>query len=463
MRLKGLKFFSAVLLCLCSFSLMWGQVAAQVIQDAVKASAEANASLSAIIQRVEKAASTADASNQRSLYTFLGSLQEQLGEYSTAASWYAKAAEISAAPAPNTLALTAEELILAAARCSLSCGESQQAEGYLTFLGNPSNEETVAYSRLYKLWSRLCRVQSAMELVEPVALLQSYATMDSMKWVRPSVYLTLWHLTEEAEWSSKLQKEYPKSAEAAVVTGKGQMLPTPFWFFIPKGGAVQNTAEKSSLSSGSAEAEKKSYLNKLSEQEKEEQRELEKFKADQEKIAEELRKIAEGENKNNSTNITSTPSKSGYIFPVAGLSKANINTKTYPSYPGHKGTDININVIGKSVVAVKDGTVVTSKAMSGSIKNYDSNGKYTASYGSYGEYIVINHHDGTMTLYAHMKSGSRKVSVGDKVKQGQVIGVVGNTGNCLPRPTPSKPLQGTHLHFEVRINGTPVNPLPYLP
>jgi tetratricopeptide (TPR) repeat protein len=258
MRLKGLKFFSAVLLCLCSFSLMWGQVAAQVIQDAVKASAEANASLSAIIQRVEKAASTADASNQRSLYTFLGSLQEQLGEYSTAASWYAKAAEISAAPAPNTLALTDEELILAAARCSLSCGESQQAEGYLTFLGNPSNEKTVAYSRLYKLWSRLCRVQSSMELVEPVALLQSYATMDSMKWVRPSVYLTLWHLTEEAEWSSKLQKEYPKSAEAAVVTGKGQMLPTPFWFFIPKGGAVQNTAEKSSLSSGSAEAEKKS-------------------------------------------------------------------------------------------------------------------------------------------------------------------------------------------------------------
>lgn len=258
MQLKWLKFFSAVLLCLCSFSLMWGQVAAQVIQDAVKASAEANASLSAIIQRVEKAASTADASNQRSLYTFLGSLKEQLGEYSTAASWYAKAAEISAAPAPNTLALTAEELILAAARCSLSCGESQQAEGYLTFLGNPSNEETVAYSRLYKLWSRLCRVQSAMELVEPVALLQSYATMDSMKWVRPSVYLTLWHLTEEAEWSSKLQKEYPKSAETAVVTGTGQILPNPIWFFIPKGELAQNSAEKSSLSSGSTGTEKKS-------------------------------------------------------------------------------------------------------------------------------------------------------------------------------------------------------------
>ena len=68
-----------------------------------------------------------------------------------------------------------------------------------------------------------------------------------------------------------------------------------------------------------------------------------------------------------------------------------------------------------------------------------------------------------MTLYGHMKPGSRKVSVGQTVKQGQVIGTVGNTGNCLPRPTPSSPLRGTHLHFEVRINGKPVNPLPYLP
>lgn len=213
-----------------------------------------------------------------------------------------------------------------------------------------------------------------------------------------------------------------------------------------------------------AETTKKSYLNQLSEQEKEEQKELEKLKADQVKIAEELRKIAEEEKKqNSSTNITSTPSKSGYIFPVAGLSKANINNKTYPSYSGHTGVDVNINVVGKNVVAVKAGTVVISKAITGSIKNYDSNGKYVGSYSSYGEYVVINHHDGTMTLYAHMKSGSRTVSVGDTVKQGQVIGIVGNTGNCLPRPTPSRPLQGIHLHFEVRINGKPVNPLPYLP
>jgi len=144
-----------------------------------------------------------------------------------------------------------------------------------------------------------------------------------------------------------------------------------------------------------------------------------------------------------STSTTSNPSSYGYIFPVAGCSKANIRVLSYPSYKGHTGIDVNINVTGKSVVAVKSGTVVISKAM----KNADG------SYRSYGEYVVINHHDGTMTLYAHMLSGSRTVSLGQEVSQGQVIGTVGSTGNST----------GTHLHFEVRVGGSPINPISYLP
>ena len=95
------------------------------------------------------------------------------------------------------------------------------------------------------------------------------------------------------------------------------------------------------------------------------------------------------------------------------------------------------------MLAVKDGTVVTSTAL----KN--PNGTYR----SYGEYIVISHGDGTMTLYAHGAPGSRLVSPGQTVKQGQQIMSVGTTGNST----------GYHLHFEVRINGRPVNPSPYLP
>lgn len=70
---------------------------------------------------------------------------------------------------------------------------------------------------------------------------------------------------------------------------------------------------------------------------------------------------------------------------------------------------------------------------------------------SYGNYVVISHGDGTSTLYAHMNS--RAASEGDVVKQGQVIGYVGTTGNST----------GNHLHLEVRVNGERQNPESYYP
>ena len=192
-----------------------------------------------------------------------------------------------------------------------------------------------------------------------------------------------------------------------------------------------------------AKATKDAYVAQLSSEEQETQEELEQFEADKKAIREELKKIAEQEAESSSNVVTSEPSSSGYIFPVAGCSKSNISNLSYPSYAGHTGVDVNKGVTGKSVVAVKAGTVVTSTALKNS----------SGGYRSYGEYIVINHHDGTMTLYAHMLEGSRTVSAGESVSQGQVIGTVGSTGNS----------SGTHLHFEVLVNGSPVNPIPYLP
>lgn len=189
-------------------------------------------------------------------------------------------------------------------------------------------------------------------------------------------------------------------------------------------------------------SEKESYAAKLTADEKEKQKEIERFEEDKRQIQAELERIAKEEEEKNRQNIISQPSASGYIFPVQGLSKSNINNKNYPSYAGHTGVDVNIGVVGKNVVAVKSGTVVISTARI-------SNGRYY----SYGEYIVISHGDGTMTLYGHMLAGSRKVQRGEHVSQGQVIGTVGSTGNST----------GTHLHFEVRVGGKPVNPLPYLP
>ena len=71
--------------------------------------------------------------------------------------------------------------------------------------------------------------------------------------------------------------------------------------------------------------EKQTYVAQLTSEEKENQQEIEKFEEDKRKIQAELKRIAEEEAKKNTTNISQKPSASGYIFPVQGLSKANIN------------------------------------------------------------------------------------------------------------------------------------------
>ncbi len=190
-----------------------------------------------------------------------------------------------------------------------------------------------------------------------------------------------------------------------------------------------------------AKAEKDSYVEQLNEDEKNTQAELEQFEQDKRDIQAQLAAIAKKESASyNTSNISNNPSSSGYIRPIVGYGI----TCGWMGYSGHTGVDFTgSGISGKPVLAAKAGTVVTSTAL-----------KYSnGSYRSYGEYIVINHHDGTMTLYAHGAPGSRLVSAGQTVSQGQQIMSVGTTGNST----------GYHLHFEVRVNGTPVNPAPYLP
>ena len=128
---------------------------------------------------------------------------------------------------------------------------------------------------------------------------------------------------------------------------------------------------------------------------------------------------------------------SGYFcWPVVGL-----HTVTSPfgwrSLGNHKGIDISgANASGSLVVAGASG-VVTEAGWST---------------GGYGNYVMIDHGNGVETLYAHMLDNSLMVSAGDHVTKGYAIGRVGNTGYSF----------GAHLHFEVRINGTRVNPAWYI-
>ena len=124
-----------------------------------------------------------------------------------------------------------------------------------------------------------------------------------------------------------------------------------------------------------------------------------------------------------------TPSASGLIWPVNGPVTSPFG---YRWGRLHAGIDIGVPN-GTPIHAAASGTVVIAGWVSG-----------------YGNYTCIDHGGGLATCYAHQSSFA--TSVGAHVSQGQVIGYTGCTGHCF----------GPHLHFEVRINGTPVDPLGYL-
>ncbi len=125
-----------------------------------------------------------------------------------------------------------------------------------------------------------------------------------------------------------------------------------------------------------------------------------------------------------------------------------------PYYTSHGGVDlVGANYTLDNIVAHSDGEVVALE------KNCDENTSGDPRYGStrtaniYGNYVKIKNSNGMYTLYAHLRYGSVTVNVGDKVKQGQVIGYMGNTGYSF----------GAHLHFEVRdVNNNKINPTPYI-
>jgi murein DD-endopeptidase MepM/ murein hydrolase activator NlpD len=129
-----------------------------------------------------------------------------------------------------------------------------------------------------------------------------------------------------------------------------------------------------------------------------------------------------------SSSYSSTPSSSGLIWPVNGPVVSGFGMRWGRM---HEGIDIAVGY-GTPIHAAASGTVIFSGWM-----------------GGYGNFVIIDHGGGMATAYGHQSA----IAVGlGPVSQGQVIGYVGCTGHCF----------GPHLHFEVRINGSPVDPLGYL-
>jgi murein DD-endopeptidase MepM/ murein hydrolase activator NlpD len=130
-----------------------------------------------------------------------------------------------------------------------------------------------------------------------------------------------------------------------------------------------------------------------------------------------------------SASTSSHPSSSGFIWPVSGPVVSGFGMRWGRM---HTGVDIAVGY-GTPIHAAAAGRVIYAGWMDG-----------------YGNLVFVDHGNGLSTGYAHQSSIA--VSNGQTVSQGQLIGYVGCTGHCF----------GPHLHFEVRVNGSPVDPLGYL-
>lgn len=224
-----------------------------------------------------------DAKEKRALLTFLASVHEQLSAYKDASDCYAQAAGISASPAASDeffYSKTSPELVLDAVRTALCAGDAASADSYLnSAVRNSSDEKIQSRIKLYEVWSALCKLESSSRLEESVAILKAYSDLPSMKSVQPSVLLTLWYITGESSYGKKLDSLYPKSMESAIVHGSVQMMPAPFWYFMPKRGQALQTAAGTAAESEKITIEKSADTDSDGKSEKIKKQQLGLFKS----------------------------------------------------------------------------------------------------------------------------------------------------------------------------------------
>ena len=163
-------------------------------------------------------------------------------------------------------------------------------------------------------------------------------------------------------------------------------------------------------------------LSQLSSQDRADAEEIDSLQAASVALTERIR-TAQGQG------TSSTPSSAGLIWPVAGPVTSPFGWRWGRM---HEGIDIGVSY-GTPIHAAASGTVI-----------------YCGWESGYGNLTVLDHGGNLATAYGHQSSIA--VSCGQHVGQGDVIGYVGSTGHST----------GPHLHFEVRVNGSPVDPMGYL-
>lgn len=176
------------------------------------------------------------------------------------------------------------------------------------------------------------------------------------------------------------------------------------------------------------------YISQLTEEEQQLQTQIEEYKKEQEEIEKQIQEaILWGQN----LAIQYTGGVMAWPIAKAGTYiTSGYGIRLHPIqgvYKYHSGIDIGNAGYGAPVIAAADGVVTFAGQMSG-----------------YGNCVMVNHGSGIVTLYGHGQE--IKTELGKEVKKGDLIMLVGSTGNST----------GPHLHFEVRVNGTATNPIPFL-
>ena len=178
----------------------------------------------------------------------------------------------------------------------------------------------------------------------------------------------------------------------------------------------------------SASSRQKELYNSISLQRKDVERALDELDEESARIADMLRRLS-GDTANLGTGKFTWPSP-GYKRITSQFGNRRHPILKTPRF--HSGVDIGVPM-SSTIVAADSGTVIE-----------------TAWRGAYGNTVLINHGNGTATMYAHLSKFL--VKAGTAVKKGDAIAKSGSTGWST----------GPHLHFEVRVNGNPVNPLNYI-
>lgn len=350
----------------------------------------------------------------------------------------------------NDIKTMEEKITLLEANISTKLAEIKVQEDELAFQENVLSERVRAaykYNSVNNVVYTLIESKSIVDFTERLMFIEKMAAKD-----REIMDLIDGIIKDLAEKKSALESDMKESQETKV------KLDAEKTALLKEKSSLES--QKTSLQAKlenqkNLEFEKKSVYNSLTEEEKNIANEIGDIMQENEQIEASIQKMireaqeaarkkkeaaaaAAAANNNTSSSNTSTSGSnqsSGYLRPVAGRISSPFGNRIHPvtGKPSfHGGVDFAASY-GTGIKATRAGEII--------VKTYNS---------SYGNYIIIDHGNGIASLYAHMSGFN--VSIGQEVSQGSIIGFIGSTGSST----------GPHLHFEIRVNGTRVNPMNYL-